>query len=157
MVLILLTVDWTSQECHAGEFAEAEQSEKGGTENYTVNHHVIHARSSRDEKHRAIRTGQSIPQSRKENENLPTPLSIQGLKRQLTGAGQFLDGLCRRVNTASLPAGRTQATLNMGKYPHLVRYIDETLLPEDFGMHCRDGQRAKRIQILGFSIKSNKT
>lgn len=117
MVLILLTVDWTSQECHAGEFAEAEQSEKGGTENYTVNHHVIHARSSRDEKHRAIRTGQSIPQSRKENENLPTPLSIQGLKRQLTGAGQFLDGLSRRVNTASLPADRTQATLNMGKVP----------------------------------------
>ena len=65
----------------------------------------------------------------------PTPWSRERHKGMQTGTGQVLDGSSRGLNTASMPADRTQANQEVGKVNRFLR-LYKTLLPENLWQHC---------------------
>jgi len=72
-----------------------------------------------------------------------------------TGMGQVLDGSNRGLNTASMPADRTQANQGVERYPNGFRRLYETLLPENLGKHCREWPAGKPESEIKLLIQEN--
>ena len=68
------------------------------------------------------------------------------------GTGQVLDGSSRGLNTASMPADRTQANQGVG---NRFRCLYETLLPENLGKHCGEWPAGKTESEIKLLIQEN--
>ena len=68
------------------------------------------------------------------------------------GTGQVLDGSSRGLNTASMPADRTQANQGVG---NRFRRLYETLLPENLGKQCREKPAGKTEPEIKLLIREN--
>ena len=122
---LLPTVSKCGAQCHwlgirphnngTDKSANVGQSAERGNASHTRNHqglnywdHEVHARPPTNANHIESGAGQSILQCRRKFPQ-PTPRSRERHKGMLTGTGQVLDGWSRGLNTAGMPADRTQA------------------------------------------------
>ena len=68
-----------------------------------------------------------------------------------TETEKVLDGTTRGLNTASMPADRTQENQGLGKVPKPIPASVETLLPQNLGKSCREwpaGKTDSEIKLL---------